>query len=367
LFKILKLLLLIIFVNNLLLADELFFDSNLPSNLFSNEVFQASTDNIILMKAKQIEDTQKTQDQIEKSTPLKLNEDSLELNQGSKKLSAKEELVNKYGNPNIDKIVKAQEDSPEPFKAMVESYSRGEKELAYQYARQYVKYISDLKKVTNDVIGLQGQALIQESVLPKGAWPNDQRFKPFEQYRTDIEAEGIPEKGESYEVNIDQESLELLDQLNNDEFKLFDKETSKEEEIRLRAKAKAYLIERIPSFGDVPIDVLFFFDVEDEKSRLAAKELNKLYKFSKNNLKQKYNFAGLSIKKLEKGEKDLFKAKSKIQVPIIEGSVLAKNLKISKTPSYVFISRNDGRSYIESGIRSYFYLEELLKLLEGRK
>ncbi len=84
------------------------------------------------------------------------------------KLPPKERLLAKYGDPAKNTPVLAIENAPAPFKAMMESLQEGQDELAFQYAKQYVRYLGNVQDRTTRVQSLVGFAQKRENMIEDG-------------------------------------------------------------------------------------------------------------------------------------------------------------------------------------------------------
>lgn len=67
-------------------------------------------------------------------------------------IKSEKDLVNTYGNPFADLPINSQDNAPLPFKGMMAALEVGNAELAKAYAKQYVRYVRNLKQRTNAAI-----------------------------------------------------------------------------------------------------------------------------------------------------------------------------------------------------------------------
>ena len=88
------------------------------------------------------------------------------------KLPPKDRLLAKYGDPAKNTPVLAIENAPAPFKAMMESLQEGQDELAFQYAKQYVRYLGNVQERTTRVQSLVGFAQKKENMIEDGELSN---------------------------------------------------------------------------------------------------------------------------------------------------------------------------------------------------
>jgi len=88
------------------------------------------------------------------------------------KLPAPERLLAKYGDPKRDTPVLAIENAPAPFKAMMESLQEGQDEMAFQYAKQYVRHLRNVQERSTHVMSLVGFAQKREGMIEGNDWEN---------------------------------------------------------------------------------------------------------------------------------------------------------------------------------------------------
>jgi hypothetical protein len=86
------------------------------------------------------------------------------------KLAPREKLLAKYGDPSKDAPVLAIENAPTPFKAMMESLQEQDREMAFQYAKQYVRHLRNLQDRSTEVMSLVGFAQKRESMIEGSEW-----------------------------------------------------------------------------------------------------------------------------------------------------------------------------------------------------
>jgi hypothetical protein len=86
------------------------------------------------------------------------------------KLPAKERLVAKYGDPTKNAPILAVENAPKPFQAMMEALQDGEQGVAFEYAKQYVRYLRDFQERNTRVMSMINYAGRREGVLDEKNW-----------------------------------------------------------------------------------------------------------------------------------------------------------------------------------------------------
>ncbi len=86
------------------------------------------------------------------------------------KLPPRERLLAKYGDPAKDAPVLAIESAPKPFQGMMEALQDGDDEMAFQFAKQYVRHLKNLQERTVRVQSQVGLAMKREGMMGEGAW-----------------------------------------------------------------------------------------------------------------------------------------------------------------------------------------------------
>ncbi len=131
------------------------------------------------------------------------------------KLPPAERIVMQYGSPLEDLPVKAVKDAPKPVQAIYECLQNHEDELAFQYAKQYARYLSDIQESSTRVTSIMGEAFKREDVVQDASWKNaprlieDQLLSELDKNRTKGEAEAQIQ-------DIDKRAQELLKKLKDE-------------------------------------------------------------------------------------------------------------------------------------------------------
>lgn len=291
------------------------------------------------------------------------------------------ELLKKYGDPAENMPILAIENAPRPFKAMMDAKAGGHDELAYQYAKQYARYIRDLKERNMYVVGMIGKAMQVEGMLPENAWPNHPRFD--EQQRLvekDLEKQAQARQNDPVEevkaLDLDDESKEMLLRALKEEGRVEgEKEPGSGEfvagkarpeeldEMTERAKVRATYKGKVPLAPDGRVDVFVFFRPNAAGSLELLKETQELFKAYQG--EQGVNIIGFSFE--ASAGNDLFKLRtlSRAQFPVRSGVDLAQRLGVRESPTY-FLRASDSDEVIRiSGSRSFYFLDEIIKTMRG--
>lgn len=286
-------------------------------------------------------------------------------------------ILEKYGDPTKDVPVKAQSNAPAPFAAMLEAVNTGDDKLAFQYARQYVRYMRDLKQTTRHAYALQVLAMEQEGLRPKGgANTND----PFMSERSLV---GDQLKDTPLTESSNSSSPMKLDPRVKDFLKMAaEKEGVKSSELGIeppdtnttkvkedpkivaeRTNLRNYFVKRAPIDPKGEVDLYLFVRTNDPQSKTSAKLLQEFA--NKNVRDQKIRIVALTIENEDVGAIDIFRQNTGVGYPVVNSGQFAKKAGISKAPTLVALAKNSGASMSSSGNFSLIFLEELTKYMQG--
>lgn len=285
-----------------------------------------------------------------------------------------QKILTEYGDPSTDAPVAPVENAPKPFKAMLAALNAGERELAFQYARQYARYTRDLKDKNTYMTGLIGKGMEVEGVLPANSWASSPQFHEIGQLAEESlanqkAAEEEAKRMRELEVStLNPEQLAMLEKAKEEvdwgprqEGKV-NKPVQPVNEAQERQNLRTRFRGTVPLARDGRIDIYLFARIGDSNATPTMFALQELYKKHGQNLNLKFH--GFSIGMAT--EDQLLKLPQLgITYPVENGTDLARRLKIEKSPTLVFVSHTSGESITEEGDRPFYYLEELLSAMGG--
>lgn len=280
----------------------------------------------------------------------------------------RDQIISEFGDPDKPHRVKAQSTAPKPYQAMIKAIGSGEKELAYKYAQQYVKYRADLKKVIREAVAFEGVAMVGEGELPEDSWVASDDFKQYrEEYKQYIQDEEEELKPESGQIGSQAQQLITKAKLNQkfDETNLFKGSTLEKQEIakqdRQRAREEMANIFRVSA--DKQLDIFFFFKPTDQKSIDLAKQLEE---YKSEYADSKINLIGFAPAGTRNSDLRVFKQRTKAKFKLLQGGSLIEQLNITKLPSIMFI--NPANAEFKSINRSISadYIDEVVSIIRGR-
>lgn len=238
-----------------------------------------------------------------------------------------EDIVREFGNPNEEAPLNPVENAPTPFKGLMAAIDSGNQDLAYQYARQYVRHLKNLQNRSKVVSDFTKLAMSQEA----------QAEQSQNQGETD------PVLSESELENLDPRARALLTQAKQDE---------------LQTKEKTPPVD--PK-GEV--DVLFFFRPEEPASGQMMKEVSALYAKYAND--PSVHVTAFSLANLSPETIEVFQSLYQIDIPIRDGQGVANKLGVRISPTTLFLAKNSKKMFAIEDAQKPGVLETTLKQMKG--
>jgi hypothetical protein len=287
-------------------------------------------------------------------------------------LSPKEKLMQDFGDPTADAPVLGDEKAPKPFKAMLGALQLGDKELAYKYARQYVRYMKTVKDRVNLTNTITDYASQREGLKPKKDTSEVNDYTGFKDiYERDLAA--VKEEG-SKTVTLDGEAQKLIREVDTPSEQLHKQALQgaapqQKQPAKAKSEAEERAMVRARLGGNIPVDrdgratVYLFFHVHDTESYSMVYDLSKLYREVKES--QKVEVKAMLLSKPSVSALQSFIKITKMNFPVADGVEFGRQLGVSRSPSLVVVAPSSGQAAVEEGRRSYFYMDELIKIVQG--
>ena len=354
-----------------------FFAKDSAKTVFDNGVTQSDIPRIQLLKP--------VKDQAE------LNQkEALKVEEGAKPEEASaaqkdESIVGKYGDPTKDAPVLAQDNAPKPFQGMMAALDAGDRQLAFQYARQYVRHVHNVDQRAKDAMAIQAIAMEKEAIISPDSWAkgqfteeraefknqlNDDLSKELTQHQQrmqkvdprirDFFNEAAKAEGVADESLPNGEAV-VEDTANVANVNLKQDKINREKE--LRAQARALIAGRTPVDPKGEVDIYFFFRTKDKASIEMGREINKLNSVYK--LDKKVLLVGVTIEKEDDSAVAEYRMRNSSSFDIHNGSVFAKQMGVTASPTVMFVARTTGQAVQEQGLKNVYHLDEVLRSIRG--
>lgn len=305
------------------------------------------------------------------------------LRNGEKQYASEEDRIKDvYGDPLTEPKVKAVDNAPAPFKAMMDSLQTGNEELAFDYARQYVRYMKKLKTNVNEAGKLTNMALEREG-LRQPTSPEDPAFD--DQYRRLMEKDLQKVRGQSedgmFVSQLNPEVKLLLDraeQAENGQDEVPDdifavaKKREREfpagldpsfDEARERAKVRASIAGRVPVDPNGKVKVLLFALPNEQKSMIMARQLEELTK--KRQPDRSVQVEMILGQEANPYEIQALLSSQGLSMPTRSDLQLAARVGVIRYPTLVFVAPSIGKYVLEEGFRPPYYIDEVTRAVQG--
>lgn len=264
-----------------------------------------------------------------------------------KKFDAKnasaEQIVQEFGNPLEEAPMNPVESAPTPFKGLMAAMDSGNEDLAFQYARQYVRHIKNVQNRSRMINNFTDIALEREGMKPaQTGSKNPYRYLLEKDY-------------EKSELTEDPQVKEL---------------DSRAQAILRKAEvAEAHDVEegtsKIPVDPKGEIEILFFFKPGDPDAAKMAQTIEALYGATKKN--PKVTLKGFSVVPTTAGLVEMFHTVTKTTFPIQEGKTAAERLRLVTFPTLVFLTKNTFKAYVLPGVSEKNEIVQVIRTMRGGK
>lgn len=283
-----------------------------------------------------------------------------------KKLPLKERLEVKYGRPEEDPAVLAKADAPKPLQAILEALDAKDDQLAFQYARQYVRYARNLSESSKKVSQLGSYAYEREGMLPPGSTVLDPAFDGVaKMVREDIKKSTA---SEAKVVELDNRTKDLIARAEAVERGQVLPEPSEAytvDEKTGRAQARAKYAHAAPVDPKGKLRVYFFFRSTEQGSVDMLSHFESLRESIDNDPNVQIILMTLDQNTIQ----DLLfiKKSFNVNLPLRDGYALARQLNVNRAPTTVVIADTTGKAVIEEGARNFGFIDELVKIMRGKR
>jgi hypothetical protein len=301
--------------------------------------------------------------------------------------AARERIEKEFGKPEDEDPLYGEKKAPKPFKAMMHALEAGDKELAFQYARRYIRYlnkVSDRSALVADIAGLGAEI--------EGSRPREDHSEESDPtgflaiYKKEL---ANATKSESKRGSLDEQARIILERAQHQttqgnsgpqgetsadfgtnatqQPQGFQRPTGEQAE-------RALLYENHPK--GLPVDpegrltLYYFTSTGDQGPNSMIVNVQRVAdSLEKYRTKGKIiQVQGISLVSFTSFDMDQFKSlRMRITFPIEENRELARAFGVTYSPAVAVVAESTGEWVVEKGYRTYWYLDELLKRMSGLK
>ena len=336
-----------------------FFEQDAAKSVFGPEVNVISAGKLALMRSRDVEKKEEAAAIGVKAAEVAKAKDGAPAFDPDN--TKPEDIIAQFGDPAKEVPVLAVETAPTPFKAMMRALESKNDDLAYKYARQYVRYLGRLQARNQRVMSLSAVAIQREGMDESGVWGQMPAMaEDKDAMERDLQASGIADS----DPELQDRTRDLLQKAKNAEFK-----AEMVPEVRGqgamssdRAALKAAAANRpaapksVRPAGMPLVDVYFFFKPDDRNSEVMAAEVEKLYRSGKN-----INLIGVTVTEPQSGMVRVFREKTRISFPAENGARLAEALGVTEAPAVLVVNSGNNASRMMVGIRPVKEIEGVVK------
>jgi len=223
--------------------------------------------------------------------------------------------------PNEDPKVRINPEAPGPFIAMAIANQDGDKDLARQYANQYVRYQMNFFFEVREMTQLIGQALIDQKVIKDEEWNG-------------------------------------VGQVINYEFA-----KSRKEMGAILKPTFERAMERIKPDAKNQVEVYYFFTLNCQYCRNMSGDVERLWRLFKKDKNVK--MATLMLSPVPKTWVDDYKKFTGMTMPIFAAGKQAKAFRIGFVPALVVVTPSNRQAYVTSGKQSFDHMYEFIRKAQG--
>ena len=321
-----------------------------------------------LVKAKSGDAAEESKNADSKNSEEKKEKEPALSEEEAKADPVKAELFEKYGDPAKKAPITAVENAPTPFKGLIASLEAGRDDLAFQYAKQYARHLRNLNQSTEKVLSLTGTAMQAEGMLGGDEWINSPQFEHDKHWLDEEIAKADSERNEQG-LSVKQRAQDMVRAAQRDEEEpqnqaaLTAQPPQVADERTERSQTRARLAGRVPIDPGGQVDVYFFLNIRDAQSYQMSAEIEKVFEMSKKN--KAVNIVGMTARPFTAEEESEFRRATGATFPILNGSKLAESMQIRVFPATVFVAANTSRAYVETRLRKFAHMDELIKIMRG--
>jgi hypothetical protein len=236
-------------------------------------------------------------------------------------------------------------DAPPEFMGIAAAMNAGDKDLAFKYARAFVRRLRKQRDFVATVTQVQDLASRAEGFLP----PRESESKPLspvEEEYIDAYRAGMAERIAAEKMSP--EVLAMLDEANQVEKSTLDFDPHS-----------------VPVDSNGAVSVLFFVSVNDDRTAEFARRAQKI--MIQLVADKKIEFSVVTKESLPFAERMELGKRLGLSVPIINGTKLAQKFRVTDYPAVAFFGRTEGKIFRLFGVDSLASVERVIRLMKGEE
>ncbi|WKZ57209.1 MAG: hypothetical protein QY326_00695 [Bdellovibrionota bacterium] len=284
--------------------------------------------------------------------------------------TSKEAILQQFGDPSQEMPVRAVDNAPLPFKGLIAAVEAGEDDLAFQYAKQYARYMEGVRRASARAVSLTGLAMEKEGYVEDGGWTGVPQFDEDralleKELSKDKQSAGAAKEPIGKVTTIDEKIKTLIERAKKETASEGNLLAEAEERKNEQLERKAVRLSRqgkIPADPSGKLDVYWFFSPDDPDSQSMAPAIEKLHKESNGELM----VVGVTLKPMAPQTLKKFSAAYGVTFPLRTASNLAKGLGVAQVPTTAFIGQQSGKAYFEVGALKFHEVDEIAKMARGK-
>jgi len=224
--------------------------------------------------------------------------------------------------PDARAAMRINPEAPGPFIGLAESYFRGDNQGAKLYAKQFVRYLTDMMFAVKDITGLIGQAMIDQGQIDEDQWVGVEQYLDYEMTQARAE-DGSALKATNEDA-----------------------------------------LHRIVPDPKGELEIYYFFTLNSSFARKMAPDVERLWRIAKKDPRIK--MVGLTLGAQPKEFIESYRKYTGLTLPIFNGELVAKTLNVAFVPAIVVVSPNLKTAYLKTGQQNFERLYRLVRTAQGQ-
>lgn len=282
------------------------------------------------------------------------------------------QIAKEFGAPEEEDQILGDEKAPKAFRGMMHALEAGDKELAFKYARRYTRYLNKLNDRTQLVARISGLGAEVEGYRPRLDHSEESDPSGFNEIAKKQLEEIV--KNESSVISGNPAAQELLARARQEELSENPNVASEGSGFLATSRPLGESAERALLYKNhqrpIPVDprgrvnIFFFISTGDLGPQSMIGDIQRLKdRFEKD---KRVEFKGISlVPSVERIIGTMERIGVRVTFPIEHDPKLATALGITHTPALVVMAPSTGDYVLEKGHRTVWYIDELIKAVQG--